>query len=455
MRIKLQLRLASDFLLFLCFIGAARPLPAQSPEPQKTKEEISLSSVAASSLVDAQNGMTQSDLVAHSLAHNPEILAARQERAAAGGDLAQAKLRKNPFLELGGMKEVNGDDNRFSIGGSLPLELFGRRARRTEVAEQKLATSTSAVADRERWIAAEVRSRFGDALAAVRNLAFAEQLLALNREFLRLTDDRARKGAAAPLDADEVRVEVNRIEAQRIGAVAQAELAMLALKEAAGMRPEEPLRVKGNLEEPAPALNATELLRIALAHRPDLAEARAAEQLAAATRSQDRAESRPDASLSASYERPDTGFSQRAFNPAGNLSPIRQTFNYAVFGLTISLPLFDRRQGALIADTALMEAARHRREYAELVVRHDVEQARVRYVLALSQAEVYRTGVRDQADHNLEIVRKTYEYGRTPVLDVIAEQRRYIDIETGYTGILHAVYLARVALERALSAPLP
>ena len=42
------------------------------------------------------------------------------------------------------------------------------------------------------------------------------------------------------LDADEVRVEVNRIESLRIDYQAKAEIAMLTLKEAAGMPPDEP-----------------------------------------------------------------------------------------------------------------------------------------------------------------------------------------------------------------------
>ena len=44
----------------------------------------------------------------------------------------QARLRENPTLNLSGLKEVNGADNRFNVGGSLPLELFGRRTQMVE-----------------------------------------------------------------------------------------------------------------------------------------------------------------------------------------------------------------------------------------------------------------------------------------------------------------------------------
>jgi len=41
------------------------------------------------------------------------------------------------------------------------------------------------------------------------------------------------------------------------------------------------------------------------------------------------------------------------------------------------------------------------------------------------------------------------------LLEVIAEQRRYIDIETGYTDILLDAYAARISLEKAIGTNLP
>src|SRR5262249_14076666 len=157
---------------------------------------------------------------------------------------------------------------------------------------------------------------------AVRNLEFVEQLLKANREFLKLMEDRVREGAVPVLDADEVRVEANRIESLRIDYQAKAEIALLALKEAAGMPPDEPLRLKGDLAQAVLALDKAQLLQLALDHRPDLVAERAAEMMAVAAVRQQEAEAKPDASFSASYERPNSGFSFSAFNAAGNLQPI-------------------------------------------------------------------------------------------------------------------------------------
>jgi cobalt-zinc-cadmium efflux system outer membrane protein len=431
-------------LSLLAALTTTPPLAAQNIPPR-----------TASDFLDPRDGVTEAELVTRALAANRELAAQRQQVAISAGDVRQARLRKNPSLTLGGMKEINGDDNRFSIGGSVPLELFGRRARRTEAAERKRDATQDAVNDRERLLTGEVRIRFGDALAAIRNLEFVEQLLNANRDFLKLMEDRVHEGAVPSLDADETRVEVSRMETLRIDYQAKAEIAVLALKESVGMQPEETMRLKGSLELAPRGYDKKQLLQLALAHRPDLALQRANEAMATADLRQQKAEAKPDVSVFGSYERPNSGFSLDGVDAAGNLRPIRQTFNYALFGLNITLPLFNRNQGAIASDTAAIKAARSQIAAADLSLKHEVTQNLIRFEGAQTRVAVYRSGVCDQAARNLDVVRKTYGYGRIPLLDVIAEQRRYIDLETGFTNVLLDAYAARVALEQAVGASLP
>jgi cobalt-zinc-cadmium efflux system outer membrane protein len=438
------IRFSRFCLSVLALLACSVPLRAQTTSAPVTNR-----------FVDPDRGLTEADLVARALANNPSLAAQRQTIESAKGAVAQARLRANPSLSVGGLKEVEGDDNRFNVGAEVPLELFGRRARRTEVAAQKLNSTRETVSDNERLLAAEVRMRFADTLAALRNLEFAEQLLQANREFLKLMEDRVREGAIPVLDADEVRVEVNRIESLRIDYQAKAEIAILALKEAAGLQPEEELRLKGSLEQAPLSPDKVQLLGLAVSHRPDLAAQRANESMATAGLRQLQAEAKPDASFSASYERPNSGFALSAFDAAGNLQPIRQTFNYAVFGIRWTLPIFNRNQGSIVAAKADINSARNQVAAVDLTLRHEVTQSLVRYQASQERVTLYRRGVRDQAARNLDVVRQTYGYGRVPLLDVIAEQRRYIDIETGYTDILFDAYASRIALEKAVGISLP
>jgi len=407
-----------------------------------------------SAFLDLRNGATESELVVKALALNPTLAAVRHDIEIVRGGVTQAQLRKNPSLTIGGMQEVGGQDNRVSIGGSLPLELYGRRALRTATAGRKLDVTRESILDKERLLAGEVRLRFGETLAAIRNLMFVDQLLEINRTFLALTRARVSEGATAPHDADEVQVEVNRIGVLRVENQAKAEVALLRLKESVGMQPDERLLLKGSLEDSKISVDRNQFLQLALAHRPDLAAQRGNEAVALAELRMQQAEASPDATVSASYERPNSGFAQRAFNTNGTLSPIRQTFNYAVVGIDIALPAFNRNQGVIAADTAAVAASRDRIAAAELAIRYEIAETQVRYQGAQSRIGLYGTGVQAQAARNLEVVRQIYTYGRNTLLDVITEQRRYIEIETGYTEVLLDGYVSRVALEQALGTSL-
>src|SRR5437763_3890752 len=115
--------------------------------------------------VDQTNGTTADDAVAYALAHNGELQAARKEIEAARAMVKQARLKPNPKLDIQGSQNVTGTDHTIDVGGMLPLELGGRRPARIAVAEREVEIREREVANNERMLAAEVRVKFGEALA--------------------------------------------------------------------------------------------------------------------------------------------------------------------------------------------------------------------------------------------------------------------------------------------------
>jgi len=59
-----------------------------------------------------------------------------------------------------------------------------------------------------------------------------------------------------------------------------------------------------------------------------------------------------------------------------------------------------------------------------------------------------------QAQQSVRTFRTSYELGELPLLDLIQEQRRLIEIEKAYTDILKEHYIARAALEAAVGGDL-
>ncbi len=403
---------------------------------------------------DPKAGLSANEAVAYALAHNGELAAVRHEIEAARGLVQQASLRPNPQLEFERKEQIDGPDNDTMVGAMLPLELGGRRSARILVAQRELEMKESLLADRERLLAAEVRAKFGEALGELLKLGFTEDLLLTTDEGYRLVAARVTEGRTAPLEQNMVLVEVNRIRSMRERNEGKVEVAMLELRNIIGMRPTEPLRLRGDLDhliEPLPSVAVS--TEVALRDRPDLQAARALEALAKARIAQARADGRVNAGLSAKYELMNFGFPQRGFNSSGEVVPIQGRFHSVVVGVTLDLPVRNRNQGAIAAAVSEQAAATQRREFAELTVRREVASAYALYQSAARAAEIYRVGVQGQANANLEVVRQTYELGSKSLLDVIAEQRRFIEVQTGYIDALVDTYQARVEIERATASP--
>jgi outer membrane protein TolC len=55
----------------------------------------------------------------------------------------------------------------------------------------------------------------------------------------------------------------------------------------------------------------------------------------------------------------------------------------------------------------------------------------------------------DLARHNLDVLQQTYQLGRASLSDVLAERRRFLDLETTYTAVLADVYDTDLAVRPA------
>ena len=405
--------------------------------------------LAQAQLAAPASELTIEELVARALADNPDLRATRAEVDAAGGRLRQAGLRPNPELDLGGQKALS-PDNNLTVTLRVPLDLNDRKGGRVAVAEQDLELKRKQLADRERRLRTDVRMKAGEMLAARRNLQITDELLDVNRTALGVVGNRVREGAAPTIDENLQLVEANRLDANRQLLSSRVEIATLQLKLLAGMAADAPLAVRGELATSPPTLERAEAVQRALASRPDLAAARADVAVARAMIRKEQAEGRWDASVNVGYMRQDFGFGLNGLTNSGQTRPIQDTFHYFGGGVTIMLPVLNRNQGNIAAAEASVRAAERRLEFATLTTQQEVEAAFAQHEAARRSLEIYERGVRDVARRNLVVVRQSYELGRGSLLDVIAEQRRFIDVETGYTDVLKQVYDAAVEVERAV-----
>jgi len=388
---------------------------------------------------------TIEQLVATALERSPELRAARTEIAAAGGQVTQAGLRPNPTLSASRML-MTGEQHQTLVEIEWPLDLY-RRSARIGVAQDAVRVATLSIDDRERLLAASVRQQAGRLLAARRNVDVMTEGLAAARRTRELLDARVTEGEIPKIDANIAAVEAGRIEADLALAQADVDAAAIELKALVGLPANAQLPLRESLENVARSADAAPPASIGA--RADIQAAAARLALADARIEQARREGKLDVSLVGNYGREGYGFEQRGFDSAGRLVPVQGNFHSFEVGANLMLPLRNRNQGAVASAEAERSGEQQLLAARQLSAQAEIDAAVVRDREAQRAVEMYATSLRDLARQNVDVQLEAYDLGRTPLTELLTEQRRYLDVEAGYTAVLSRAYDARVALRRA------
>jgi cobalt-zinc-cadmium efflux system outer membrane protein len=147
--------------------------------------------------------------------------------------------------------------------------------------------------------------------------------------------------------------------------------------------------------------------------------------------------------------RMDQGFPQNGLSPSGIPEPIHGIFHNVALGVKLSLPVFNRGQGAVAAAKAREVVAAQVLASRRLAASGDIDSARARLDAARFALASYAGDTRAVARRNVDVVRETYSLGRATLFDVLAEQRRYLEFEAAYVGALAETFAALTELQRA------
>jgi cobalt-zinc-cadmium efflux system outer membrane protein len=394
--------------------------------------------------------LTVEDLVSAALAQSPELRAVRAQVEAAEGLVTQAGLKPNPTLKTDYMDMVDGPGYQASVEFEWPFDL-GRKTPRVAVARRGVEVASATVRELERDLAARVREQAGAFLAARRAIEVADQVLGAARQLREQLDNRVAAGAAPQIDANLTTVEVWRLEADRTVSVAEADVAAIELRRLCGLPPDAPLERIRQLEAMARAVLPPPTLAVdqMLARRPDLVEAAARVRVAEARVTDSRSRGGTDLSIFGAFNRTRYSFMQQGFDDAGRQVPIDGIQYNATVGLAVQLPWRNRNQGEVTTARAEQLAAQADLSARELAALAELASAVARDREARRAVDLYANNIRGLAQKTTDIVRESYTLGRSPLSDLLAEQRRFLELEASYTAVLSVAYRARVALRRA------
>jgi cobalt-zinc-cadmium efflux system outer membrane protein len=360
-----------------------------------------------------------------------------QERCAARAAQRRAGRYPSPTVDVDLEDWLGSGDFRavrelqLTVQVSQDIELGGKRG-----ARQRVARVGARIAD---WRLAEQRNQWlAGATAAFYRGLYAQQLVRASRERLAVARQvvkvlRARldggKGLPAELSRGRVRAELARI------ALVKARHALRRARRSlaahwGSLRPRFG-RLRGALDA-KPRLPAREALLARVARHPAvrLQEAAVAERRAKLALQQTLAW--PDLGLRAGY---------RWLNGPGDSA--------VVVGVSIPLPLFSRRSGAVAAARHRLARARATRARVVLRLREALLHALDRRDTARKEAEILRDAVLPAARQAFERIRDAVRLGRLTAIDLLEAQRDLVETRARHLRAWRDLALARVAVKRA------
>lgn len=388
--------------------------------------------------------LTLAEAIRLALAHNHGLAVERHGMEVAGGEVTKAQIYPhNPELEvspaLGG--DLHPSDSRLKfaydaqVGVSQVVELKGQGAIRLRRAKALADQASWQVRDAERSVRVQALRAFSAVLLAQQRARLAGETVDLSRELLRVARELYEAGHVPRLDA--LRAEVE--ERLAVNEQTAAQRALVALKRdltlLMGQPPEAPFEAVGPLAYGALAIVEPVLAANALRTRPDVKAVEAGLQASDAEAALVQAEQTlPAVNLSVHYE-----FSREA--------EARQ--HRAVLGLSVPLPVFNRRAGDLESARARRSQQAARLDLVKAAISAQVAQALERFHASRRIVEQFTQHILPQQQANFEMLREGYQLGQFTLTEVLVMQREFIQGRSRYLDAIANFNAALVDLEAA------
>ncbi len=441
------------FLCCAAFIAAGLCAPlashAQAPAPYPIGRDLPVFQAPASAGTSPEEtppepiGLLRLEAaLAAALLRNPDLAADSYEVRAREAALLQAGARPNPTVSLevedfAGSGEFNGLDSAQTtlLLGQL-IELGGKRTARLELAASDRDLAAWDYEVRRIGVLVQTADEFVDLLAAQERLRLADEALELAKSMQRVVSLRLRAGIASPAEPirAEVQVDVAGVEREHT----EHELATARQALAAMWGGEEPHfeRAEGDLAR-LPSVPSAEEIATRLAKSPSVARWQAEIARRDALRASARSDRIPDVTLFAGPRR---------------LSGPEDTA--LVAGVSIPLPLWDRKRGAVAeAEHRVAKVAAEARS-ARVRSAMDLATARIGLQASSEEAHLLRTRVLPGTERAVEALRRGFESGRFAQIEVLDAERARLDARDQYLRALVEGHHSAQQIERLTGVPL-
>lgn len=403
-------------------------LPATAALPSAPKPTVDLHD-------DRSSPLTLDEALALANKNSPRLHIAAARSAQAVGAMTTAKAYTNPQVEfLGGHQRardvpfpgVPGVLQHYSV--SQTMEIPSERHARKRVANLAHVSSEFALANERLAVVANVKQAFYEVLRRKEEIVYAQENLSLVEDLRRRVEVEVRVGEKGRLELTRAEAELAR--ANFILRSAQIELAnsIAVLRVAIAAPADKELDPQGSLEPAIQLQPLPDLREAVLNNHPVMEQSRTDVQEAEATLQHQRSLRLPQPVFYGEYEhQPDLTF-WRA-------------------GMTIPLPLWDRRRGQIQEATASIRESTATRDQRQLEIVSALERAYEQYQLADQQVKSLQAGSLHEAESAVDAAQSAYHFGERGIVEVLDAQRVLQSVRSDFLDAQYARQSALIDLE--------
>jgi cobalt-zinc-cadmium efflux system outer membrane protein len=361
--------------------------------------------------VQAQEKYSLSQLVGLAQEQHPRLRAAAEGVNGAVAAIDTARAYPNPEVEW-----VNGSQrarvptaiagNTHGLTLAQRLDLPGQRNARINAATASLTAEQAQLRLSQQELVRMVKLRYYDVLRRESELDAAGEDLKTSEQVRERVSVRVSTGEAPRYDIIRADAELLNAQKQAQSARLRMEQAKAALRNSVGNVLPPNFDVNAEIE-PLPELPPLATLEAQVLERnAGLARARALTLRGREQLGLERALRTPAVTLRAGYDEDPEVRSTR-------------------FGVTVTIPLWDRRRGPVAEATAQLSRLQFEQEQAEFDLRQQLTNAYQQYQIGSNQVSALESGIIRQAEAALRVAEAAYRFGERGILDYLDAQRVY------------------------------
>lgn len=389
------------------------------------------------------SSLTVDDAIAMAKSNSPLVQDASAAARQAKAGITTARAYSNPSLEVYEGQQYARAVSTPGIPGHLqhyaayqPIEIPSERATRRRAAEHLFEAAQFGQQSVLLSVIGNTRRAFYDSLLRQKEVQLAEENLRLVEDLLRRVKVEVDVGEKGQLELTRATSEVARSQFAVRSAELEYAQSIARLRSTIAAPADRSLVPAGDLDAHRDLPALPEAREAVLAHHPIVKEAAQQREAAVSTLANERALRIPRPTAFAEFE---------------NQPDLR----YWRTGISIPLPLFDRRRGQTESAKAQIDRAEQLVRQRTLELTSALERAYEQYQLADQQANSLESGSLRAAERAVEAAQSAYRFGERGIVEVLDAQRVLQSVRNDLLNAQFARQAAVIDLEElgALSVP--